>query len=208
MNRGGLFRPHLAFSARRMGEPDEARSARERADRFRLIILPHMDAAYNLARYLTRDPSTAEDIVQDAFLRAYRGFDDWRGDSPKAWLLTIVRNCFLTSVGAHREKAVATADIDALGATSALADPVDERTPEAIVADRCEAAMLRNTIENLPEPFREALVLRELEELSYKEIAAITHVPIGTVMSRLARARQMLAELLLPHVGTPREARS
>jgi RNA polymerase sigma-70 factor (ECF subfamily) len=197
MNGGGLFRPRLVFSSRRQGRAQERSRDSDRAEQFRLLILPHMDAAYTLARYLTRDPSAAEDIVQDAFLRAFRSFEGWRGDSPKAWLLAIVRNCFLTSVGRGRDPAVPVADIDPL-ATVLYPDANGQQDPEAIVMARREAIMLRSTVENLPEPFREALVLRELQELSYKEIATITHVPIGTVMSRLARARQMLAQLLMP----------
>jgi len=201
MSGRSLFRPHLVFSARR-DRADEGRAVRDRADQFRLVMLPHMDAAYSLARYLTRDATAAEDIVQDAFLRAFRGFDTWRGDNSKAWLLAIVRNCFLNSVGSNRAVAMTEADM------VALADPSDANDPEAIVAGRREAAMLRHTIEQLPEPFREAIVLREMEELAYKDIAAITNVPIGTVMSRLARARQMLGQMLMPEQGASREARS
>ncbi len=200
MSGRSLFRPHLVFSARRDSRADEA--ARDQAEQFRQIMLPHMDAAYSLARYLTRDATAAEDIVQDAFLRAYRGFDGWRGDNSKAWLLAIVRNCFLNSVGPNRAVAMTEADM------VALADPADSQDPETIVAGRREAAMLRHTIEQLPEPFREAIVLREMEELAYKDIAAITNVPIGTVMSRLARARQMLGQMLMPEPGASREARS
>ena len=180
----GLFWPRLATSAGVRTE--EASERHDKADAFRRTMMPHMDAAYNLARYLTRDPSAAEDIVQDAYLRAYRSFDSWRGEAPKAWLLAIVRNCFLNSVSAAR-------------ATEELTEePVDGDSPENLLAEKSDAAMVRGVVEQLPEPFRETLVLRELEEMSYKEIAAITRVPIGTVMSRLARARQMLAELLLP----------
>jgi RNA polymerase sigma-70 factor (ECF subfamily) len=163
-----------------------------------------MDAAYNLARYLARDTAIAEDIVQDAFLRAYRGFESWRGEAPKYWLLTIVRKCHLDHVAANRKGGPA-ASLDDWA--DALPPPlVDQQTPESLLAEKDEAAMLRTSIERLPEPFRETLVLRELEELSYKEIAAITEVPIGTVMSRLARAREMLHNLLIP--GGRREARS
>lgn len=165
-----------------------------------------MDAAYSLARYLTRDPVAAEDIVQNAFLRAFRSFDAFRGGSPKAWLFAIVRNCFLDWVAAKGDQNHAPLDAEEGAATSASA--IDPDTPEAIVGRRRDADMLRATIENLPEPFREALVLRELEELSYKEIAMITQVPIGTVMSRLARARQMLCALLLPEAGNDKAARS
>lgn len=167
-------------------------------------MMPHMDAAYTLARYLTRDPNAAEDVVQDAFLRAYRGFEGWRGEAPKAWLLAIVRNCFLHKAA----DAAARADAQSIDDWSGVLPPelVERESPESALAEKNEAAMLRAIIEQLPEPFRETLVLRELEELSYKDIAAITRVPVGTVMSRLARARQMLAEMLLP--GTGREARA
>jgi RNA polymerase sigma-70 factor (ECF subfamily) len=180
-----IFRPRLAFSADRAST--ERAATQERAERFRALMLPHMDAALTLARYLTRDASAAEDVVQEAYLRAFRSFDSWRGEAPKAWLLAIVRNCFLNSIGAPRGEEL-------------TEEPVEGESPESLLADKSEAAMVRATVERLPEPFRETLVLRELEEMSYKEIAAITRVPIGTVMSRLARARQMLAELLLPAV--------
>jgi RNA polymerase sigma-70 factor (ECF subfamily) len=194
MKGGSLFRPRLVHSVAR-GD-GERQAAQDHADRFRSIMLPHMDAAYTLARYLTRDPIAAEDVVQEAFLRAYRSFADWRGEAPKAWLLAIVRNCFLNSVSSAAARVV-TDDIDGLAA-NLPAELVDRNDPEALLADRSEAAMLRATIEQLPEPFRETIVLRELEEMSYKDIAAIARVPIGTVMSRLSRARQMLADLLLP----------
>jgi len=198
MTRGGF--PRLVFSAAQSGAAEKAsadRAAQDRAARFRSLMLPHMDAAYTLARYLTRDPAAAEDIVQDAYLRAWRSFGDWRGEAAKGWLLTIVRNCFLNSVGSVAARAP-TDDIDAMTGPVPAA-LIEEEDPESIAADRGEAAMLRATIDQLPEPFREAIVLRELEEMSYKDIAAVSHVPIGTVMSRLARARQMLADLLLPN---------
>jgi RNA polymerase sigma factor (sigma-70 family) len=149
-------------------------------------MLPHMDAAYSFARYLARDPAAAEDIVQDAYLNALRGFDGWRGDSSKAWLLTIVRNCYLATLPGYRPD-LAAEDVHEAGAAS---------TPEEILIRRHDAALLRQEIGRLAAPFREVLVLRELEELSYKEIAAIVETPIGTVMSRLARARQMLGDRL------------
>jgi RNA polymerase sigma-70 factor (ECF subfamily) len=185
-----FFRPRLVASAASRDQGDAARAA-ARAEQFQLVMLPHLDSAYNFARYLSRDATAAEDIVQDAFLRALRGFETMRGDSPKAWLLTIVRNCFLSSVAARGGHGAGDVAED-------VAAVADGETPESILAERSEAAMLRATIEGLPEPFRETLVLRELEELSYKEIAQLTNVPIGTVMSRIARARDMLAALLLP----------
>jgi RNA polymerase sigma-70 factor (ECF subfamily) len=190
-----FFRPRLVS--------DRAPDAREdQARRFRELILPHMDGAYNFARYLTRDATAAEDIVQEAFLRAFRAFPTWRGDAPKAWLFAIVRNCFLTWAGQRSGASRAVIDEGALSPAQAqaltnVADDAQD-TPEAALLRRREIETVRAVIENLPEPFRETLVLREMEELSYKEIAVLTAAPIGTVMSRLARARQMLADMLLP----------
>jgi RNA polymerase sigma-70 factor (ECF subfamily) len=182
------WRPRSASSAIASAQ-GEAERATAQVDLFRLVMLPHMDAAYSFARYLARDTQRAEDIVQDAFLRAFRSFDTWRGDSAKAWLYTIVRNCFLASTtDPHWPSTESTLD----GSPA-----IEPRDPEAIAMACDEAAMLRRTIEGLPQPFRETLILRELEEMPYKDIALLTDVPIGTVMSRLARARRMLAELLL-----------
>ena len=214
--RRSRFRPRLAFSngARATTAPvvrpadsavgDGALTPEQRA-RFREVMLPHLDGAYNLARYLTRDPTAAEDIVQDAFLRAYRAFPGYRGGEAKAWLFAIVRNCFLTWVGANRGRGDVFVAEGALSATQARAhanraDP-DQDDPEHATMRRGEVERVRAVIENLPEPFRETLVLREMEELSYRQIAALTGAPIGTVMSRLARARQMLGELLPAAMG-------
>ena len=183
----GLFRPRLVFSAdARAPEPDAARVARDQADRFRETVLPHMDAAYNFARYLARDPTAAEDIVQEAFLKAFRGFHTYAGGGVRPWLLAIVRNCFLDWITANPRAEIG------------QDDRVDNDHPEALLLRRRDVEIVRRTVGNLPEPFRETLVLRELEELSYKEIAALTGAPIGTVMSRLARARKMLGALLFP----------
>jgi RNA polymerase sigma-70 factor (ECF subfamily) len=198
MTRRGFFRPRLSSPRRdRAGEHDSAATAR--IEQFRLVMLPHMDAAYSFAVYLARNPTLAEDIVQEAFLRALRGFDGWHGDNPKAWLFSIVRNCHLDGVRKRRDPLRDAEDVESIDdGAPAL---VDDDALEDRAARNSDAAMLRLTIENLPEPFRETLVLRELEELSYKEIAGITQVRLGTVMSRLARARAMLAELLLPPCG-------
>jgi RNA polymerase sigma-70 factor (ECF subfamily) len=197
------FRPRLAFSAAWQPPAPEARGEAADADRFRETMLPHMDAAYNLARYLSRDPSAAEDIVQNAFLHAFRGFAGFRGDAPKAWLFAILRNCFLDWARAKGGDPIPL-DEDAARADQAS----DGETPETILGRSRDAEMVRATVESVPEPFRETIVLRELEELSYKEIAMITGVPIGTVMSRLARGRQMLGELLLPSREDSRMERS
>lgn len=190
-----FFRPRLAFIAGRGRAAPIA--VQGRTDRFRAVMLPHMDAAYNFARYLARDPVAAEDIVQDAFLRAFRAFDGWRGEAAKAWMLAIVRNAFVDWVKANRRD---------VGSSESENLTIDPDTPESLLLQARDVAMLRTTVERMPEPFRETLILRELEGLSYKEIALITAVPMGTVMSRLARARQMLGVLLLPEVGSDRKA--
>ncbi|MBQ1543146.1 MAG: sigma-70 family RNA polymerase sigma factor [Caulobacteraceae bacterium] len=206
MSGRGFFRPRLVSGSREGPRGDEPIQARTQADQFRRIMLPHMDAAYSYARYLSRDAAAAEDIAQNAFVRAIRGFDRWRGDNPKAWLLAIVRNCHLEMVGGRRDPLRGAEPIEA--ADDCAAAMSEAESLEDGVARRQDAAMLRQTIEDLPEPFRETLILRELEELSYKEIAAITEVPIGTVMSRLARARAMLGALLLPSSADRWEAQS
>ena len=200
MRRGSSFLgPKLAYSADRPKAEAAARRpclSEAQAARFRALILPHLDAAYSLARFLSRNPVAAEDIVQDAFLRAFRAFPGFYGQSPKAWLFAIVRNCVFDWAKANRDT----------GAVMNETLRQYEETPEALVGQDQEDHIVRTTVENLPEPFRETLVLRELEELSYKEIATLTEVPIGTVMSRLARAREMLAKLLLPLRDQNREA--
>jgi RNA polymerase sigma-70 factor (ECF subfamily) len=154
---------------------------------FESSVLVHLDAAYTLARYLTRRDDAAEDIVQDALLRAYRGFGNWRGENAKAWLLAIVRNCFLT----WRSKVIA---FPAGIAQDEMMEPpaeagAEHETPETILMQHQENTAIRAVIEGLPNVFREVLVLKDIEDLSYREIAEITGVPIGTVMSRLSRAR-------------------
>ena len=158
--------------------------------RFEQMVLPHFDAAYNLARWLTRNDHDAQDVVQEAVLRAYRFFDGLRGE-PRPWLLAIVRNTFLTRLQINRPA-------DTAGFDDSLIEliPTDEDGPEIQAARNLDRKMLNEAIAALPVQFREVLILRELEDLSYKDIARITDVPMGTVMSRLARARRLLAESL------------
>lgn len=192
------FRPRFVAKDGRLvapGPPERAAAAE-----FRAIVLPHLDAAYSLARYLLRDPVLAEDVTQDAFLRAHRSFAQFQGASAKAWLFAIVRNCCWTALDDRRR--VDRFEVAASGeqtALAALADPAPGADDGLIRAE--EAAMLQRTVMELPEPFREAIVLREMHECSYREIADITGVPVGTVMSRLARGRAMLSDLLLPAEG-------
>ena len=191
------FGPRLAAPAEplpppsrsRRGDGEPARLGPEDQARFRRLVLPHMDGAYSFARFLCRDASLAEDLTQDAFLRAFRGFSGFRGGDAKAWLFAIVRSSWLTWVRSRGGGLQTVGD--------ELEDtPAEDDTPEEALVRQSEVETVRSAIEALPEPFRETLVLRELEELSYKEIAEITGAPIGTVMSRLARARQMLLAAL------------
>ena len=161
--------------------------------RYEALVLPHLDAAYNLARWLTRNDHDAEDVLQEAMLRAYRHFDSLRGEA-RPWLLAIVRNACWTWLQANRPAELAVVDEPEL----------DTPGPEAILARELDRRAVNQAIAALPVPFREALVLRELEDLSYKEIARIAGVPIGTVMSRLARARRLLMEALRPAASAPR----
>lgn len=161
----------------------------DRRRRFEAQALPHLDAAYNLARWLTRSPADAEDVVQEAMLRAYRGFDGLRGGDAKAWLLAIVRNCARNALKAGRRRAHVP-----LPEEDDRALPSNEPGPEATAATSSEGRRLNAMLATLPEDFREVLILRELEDLSYRDIAAIADIPLGTVMSRLARARTMLRE--------------
>jgi RNA polymerase sigma factor (sigma-70 family) len=158
---------------------------------FEEIVLPHLDAAFNYARWLTKNDADAEDVVQDAYVRALRFFSSLRGEDARAWLLTIVRN---TWYGRFPKRAG--------GAMMTVVDEnPDDRAdasldPEARLIQQQTVEQVRGALEALPSDFREVLVLRELEGLSYKEIAAVVGVPIGTVMSRLARARERLLGVL------------
>ncbi len=167
---------------------DKARLAR-----FEAAILPHLDAAYNLARWLTRDEAGAEDVVQNACLRALRFFDGQQGSSPKAWFMAVVRNAAFDWIKDRGRRSLEEAFDEAThGAQAATGEP-----PDMAVARASEARWLRACIEALPHDYREVLVLRELEELPYKDISAIVGVPLGTVMSRLARARDLLQQRLV-----------
>ena len=159
----------------------------QQMDRFGESVLPYLDAAYNLARYLLRDPHDAEDAVQDAFVRAVRHFEGFRGGDGRAWLLSIVRNTCYTQLGRRRSGA-------GIVEFEEEAHSVEEEPsrPEADLARTMAGERVREALSRLAVEFREVLVLRELEGLSYKEIAGVVGVPIGTVMSRLARGRKQL----------------
>jgi RNA polymerase sigma-70 factor (ECF subfamily) len=162
---------------------------------FEQAVLPHLDAGYNLARWLTRDVHDAEDVVQDACLRAMKYAGSLNGDSARPWFLTIVRHAFYD--WCRRNRPAALVDDDG----SALDNAADDESlgPEQVCLRRAESRALADAIAALPLAFREVLVLRELEELSYKEIARVADIPIGTVMSRLARARALLQRSPLLH---------
>jgi RNA polymerase sigma-70 factor (ECF subfamily) len=161
---------------------------------FEQVVLPHLDAAYNLARWLVRDPSLAEDIVQDAVLRALQYFASFRGDgNGRAWLLQIVRNAAYAAVKARRVGTDIPLETDDGAPAMQLPDPGPG--PEAMLAQRQSLEQLDQALAALPIELRECLILCELEQLSYKDIARVTGAPIGTVMSRLWRARQALMRL-------------
>ena len=158
---------------------------------FERVILPHLDAAFNLARWLTRSDQDAQDVVQEACLRAFKFFDGFRGGDARAWLLMIVRNTCYTWLRQNRHyNQVALGETETLDVECECEDPAD------LVQMSVDRQALQQALEDLPVEFREVIVLRELEALSYKEIAYIAHLPIGTVMSRLARARRLLEQSL------------
>ena len=164
----------------------------DKLGRFEQRIMPHMDAAYNLARWLTGSDPDAQDLVQEAFLRAFKFFGGFRGGNSRAWLLRIVRNAFYDLVKRNRREEDVTPFDEELHGT---VEP--KSAPDALLLEKADRELLHKAIAELPVEFREILVLRELEGFSYKEIADVAAVPLGTVMSRLARAREHLRNLLV-----------
>ena len=163
----------------------------DRLARFEQAVLPHLGAAYNLARWLTRSDHDAEDVVQEAYLRAVKFFGGFHGADGRSWLLAIVRNTCYTWLEQHRARQRPAAfDEEVHGMAS------EAGNPETLLARKEDQQTVRRAVEELPLELREAIVLRELEGLSYKEIAAVAGIPLGTVMSRLARARQRLQQCL------------
>jgi RNA polymerase sigma-70 factor (ECF subfamily) len=170
---------------------------RQRTARFEEQVLVHLDAAYNLARWITRDAGIARDAVQDGCLRAFRSFDQMHGPNARAWFLAVVRNTCMDRLREQQGRTVEEEyDEDRHGSGSA-ADGGGGISPEDLAARASDARWLRGCIDALPRDYREVIVLRELEELSYKEISAIVDIPIGTVMSRLARGRDLLQQRML-----------
>jgi RNA polymerase sigma-70 factor, ECF subfamily len=168
------------------------------AQRFRDAALPHLDAVYTLARYLLRDPADADDAVQESYLRALRHFDTFRGDDVKPWLLAILRNVCRVEYG--RRSRLLLYDVNAEPEKPEAPAPMwreEQDTPETQMLRKLDAQAIQAMVAALPDVFREVIVLREIEDLSYREIAEIVSTPVGTVMSRLARARALLREAWL-----------
>ena len=155
-------------------------------------VLPHLDAAYNLAHWLTRNDTDAEDVVQEAYLRAFKFFGGFHGSDGRSWLLAIVRNTSYTWMQQNRSPELSFAIDDELPEIES-----HDLNPEALLLKGADTQLVRQALEELPIEFREVLVLRELEEMSYREIASTTELPLGTVMSRLARARKRLQQVLI-----------
>ena len=160
----------------------------DKRNRFEAQVLPHLDAAYRFARWLSPGPGDADDLVQDAVLRAFRGFESLRGSNAKAWLLAIVKNCHWTALQQRRQRGFVPLPDEAQGMDAAAlvandADPLEQSV------QRDEERTFARLLAALPAEHREILLLREIEELAYQEIATVIGIPIGTVMSRLARAR-------------------
>jgi RNA polymerase sigma-70 factor (ECF subfamily) len=170
----------------------------DRKRRFELLALPHLDAAFNLARWLAGNAADAEDVVQEAYLRAFRYFDSYQGGDFRVWLLSIVRNSFFTWARENRSARLVFHPEAPGGDTmesEATAWGESPRDPEALLMERIDSQVLSRLMQRLPPEYREVLLLREVEDLAYKEIATILGVPVGTVMSRLARARLALRKL-------------
>jgi RNA polymerase sigma factor (sigma-70 family) len=159
-------------------------------------IVPHLDAAYKLARLLSKDADAAQDIVQEAFLRAYRGFAGYRGENARAWISRIVRNCYYRWLMSRRRKSRLEVYSNDCGYSEELILNIssDECTPEAMLVREEERQTVRFILDKMPAALREILMLRNFEELSYRQISEIKALPIGTVMSRLARARKAFAD--------------
>jgi RNA polymerase sigma-70 factor, ECF subfamily len=178
-------------------DPDKAR-------RFREAALPYLDDVYTLARYLLRDAADAEDAVQECYLRALKHFDGYRGPAMKPWLFAILRNVCRAEFARRATQPAATIEDAPEGAEQTPLWHEEQETPEAQILKDRDAAAIRRLVDALAEPFRETFVLREINNLSYREIAAAVGAPVGTVMSRLARARAMLRSAWMAEQEQPR----
>ncbi len=164
----------------------------KKLSRFEETVLPHLDAAFNLARWIMNNDQDAEDMVQEAYLRAYKYFNSYQGMNSRAWLLTIVRNTCYSWLRKNRENELAV-ELD----EEIYDGEYESHDPEALFQARSDHHLVRSALEALPAEFREVMILRELEDFSYKEIANITGIPMGTVMSRLARAHKHMKQVLV-----------
>lgn len=169
-------------------------NATDESSRFAEVTLPHLDAAYNLARWLSGSATDADDIVQEAYLRAFRFFNSFHGGNARAWLLAIVRNTWFSEWRRRCDAADGTPFDEILHGDERLPGWVDDigSDPETLAVRRDDAQLVNRALEQLPVEYREVLVSREIEEMSYRDIASVAGIPIGTVMSRLARGRQLL----------------
>jgi RNA polymerase sigma-70 factor, ECF subfamily len=158
---------------------------------FETTVLPHLDAAYNLARWLTRNDQDAEDVVQESFMRALRYFDAMKGGEARPWLLAIVRNTCYTWLEKNRPAEVVPLD-DSDGAVAPPPAAINTTTPEVILLQSANRKLVNQALEELPVGYREVIVMREIEDMSYREIATVAGIPMGTVMSRLSRGRDLL----------------
>lgn len=165
-------------------------------DKFEEIVLPHLNAAFNLARWLTGNDQDAEDVVQEAYLRAYKFLDGFREGSGRSWLLTIVRNTYYNWLQQNRSHNLEISLDPELETMQS-----NELHPEAKLIQNADSDLLRQILKELPLEYREVIVLREIEDMSYKEISNLINIPLGTVMSRLARGRKQLQEHLLYHLS-------
>ena len=177
-------------------QPEESHPQKEDLSSFEAVMLPHLDAAHNLAKWLLRNEQDAQDVVQEAYLRAFKSFSGFHGSNGRAWLLTIVRNTSYTLLKKNRAVDFTTTFDEEIHAPG-----YDSVSPATILEQSEDAELIREAKDELPAEFREILVLRHQEDLSYKEIADVAQIPPGTVMSRLARARAKLKERLAARVG-------
>jgi RNA polymerase sigma-70 factor (ECF subfamily) len=185
---GNASNVHASFTES-SGPMKTVTSPESRLRLFEEVILPHLNSAFNLARWMTRNDQDAQDVVQESYMRAFRFFDSYRGGDGKSWLLEVVRNtCFTFQRREMRKSTVVVFD------EAAHTPSVKQPNAEEALVEAGNRQILRRCIEGLPEPFREVLVMRELEEMSYRQIAEVSGVPPGTVMSRLSRARKRLEE--------------
>lgn len=188
-----------AHPASNEGATRDARGEAERSRRFQQLALPHLDAAYNLARWLSGSAGDADDVVQEAFVRAFRFFDTFHGENARPWLLAIVRRTWYTE-WRRRANSLEVAPFDEqFDETSAFEETCATfADPQTLLLQGEHARLVHEALRKLPVEFREVLILRELEDMSYRDIAVVADLPLGTVMSRLARGRRKLAALLAP----------